>query len=1028
MALTDAQSRDIALALAKIESTGTQKEQLAAIAKLRDSGYDSGDFRDAVVGYAAQNGLSETVQKFYDDEEILNVIEGNVYRRKFLQTLPKNAEKAQKQKELFLVESDEVAKDGQEYVAAIDQTKGVSSSEFITLSTQTHQCILTHYIDTIADFHRKQMNKNDKLVSRFSPDSIRRGAKGKIFLVDDSSSDSAARPINSFTSFKDADQISKVGTHEIAGLMPLLRLYKIYRENGVEKSKVEFKFPNKTDSGFLTGMVPKQKTDDFIIEKGYAKGRGAGIKSFNWSFIGGDPFTATRDLTATLKIFFQDFRDLTEVRTGLNLYDLDATEKTKYKYLDLVVQPDCRKKKKTTKNNEEPAGNDSSGEMSYSPECYEIAVEVGYAKSPATPSSISNQNDTLHLTMVEHTFDIGQDGTFELTIEYRARLAQLLGDKGMNVLMPGGGKMITTPGSLIWRLEDIEDKISEEKERLEEGDDKTISPSLSKLQKMKSWILNRRNNSIYSGMMTTLFEDGLVYEMDIEEAAFYRFSNYNIYDRKEANKKGEGANELLLDGNGSEVVIESDIRVAGSSNLDQYAADAAILEEPNPAGGAEGELSLVTRKKKKNKIYFTTLGNLLSVALYHVLGDDSIVAMNTSGALIRKIEDLIEDVVTNEEAVREDEAEPDEEKQEELDTALLDAAASSNRIIFEKRDTLFQTNKIQMSEKLNRFRMILGIVSYDDISDGRKKTINLAHLPISIDMFRQFMIDKVTSRQRTFYSFQDFMEDLTVDIVLDSLNRVCFAGYSGRGNKHSTALSLVSAQHVRKKGANTVLSQPIVENESTYKVPKGYDQFKYSRSAESSGGAATFPPYKMIHLSNVTKNNPLFSQVKSNSSKQFDYMIFSVISTDVINSNLHGQEADDADKGILHFRYGSTTGFLKSVNFTKTPIEYLAEERYVREGTDDLLNQLAGRYEMQMSMVGNNLFIPGTYIYFDPVALGIGKTNANDKGNRSLANLMGLGGYHIITEVGCSIVPGKFETTIKALWETGGSMPPKTGT
>ena len=1023
MALTDAQSRDIALALAKIESTGTQKEQLAAIAKLRDSGYDSGDFRDAVVGYAAQNGLSETVQKFYDDEEILNVIEGNVYRRKFLQTLPKNAEKAQKQKELFLVESDEVAKDGQEYVAAIDQTKGVSSSEFITLSTQTHQCILTHYIDTIADFHRKQMNKNDKLVSRFSPDSIRRGAKGKIFLVDDSSSDSAARPINSFTSFKDADQISKVGTHEIAGLMPLLRLYKIYRENGVEKSKVEFKFPNKTDSGFLTGMVPKQKTDDFIIEKGYAKGRGAGIKSFNWSFIGGDPFTATRDLTATLKIFFQDFRDLTEVRTGLNLYDLDATEKTKYKYLDLVVQPDCRKKKKTTKNNEEPAGNDSSGEMSYSPECYEIAVEVGYAQTPTTPSSVSNQNDTLHLTMVEHTFDIGQDGTFELTIEYRARLAQLLGDKGMNVLMPGGGKMITTPGSLTWRLEDIEDKISEEKERLEEDDDKRLSPALSKLQKMKSWILNRRNNSIYSGMMTTLFEDGLVYEMDIEEAAFYRFSNYNIYDRKEANKKGEGANELLLDGNGSEVVIESDIRVAGSSNLDQYAADAAILEEPNPAGGLGGKLSLTTRGKKKNKIYFTTLGNLLSVALYHVLGDDSIVTMNTSGARIQEIEDLIEDVVTNEEAVREDEAEPDEEKQEELDTAL------SSRIIFQKRDTLFQTvSNIPMSEKLNRFRMILGIVSYDDISDGRKKTINLAHLPISIDMFRQFMIDKVTSRQRTFYSFQDFMEDLTVDIVLDSLNRVCFAGYSGRGNKHSTALSLVSAQHIRKKGAQNVLSQPIVENESTYKVPKGYDQFKYSRSAESSGGAATFPPYRMIHLSNVTKNNPLFSQVKSNSSKQFDYMIFSVISTDVINSNLHGQEADDADKGILHFRYGSTTGFLKSVNFTKTPIEYLAEERYVREGTDDLLNQLAGRYEMQMSMVGNNLFIPGTYIYFDPVALGIGKTNANDKGNRSLANLMGLGGYHIITEVGCSIVPGKFETTIKALWETGGSMPPKTGT
>ena len=67
------------------------------------------------------------------------------------------------------------------------------------------------------------------------------------------------------------------------------------------------------------------------------------------------------------------------------------------------------------------------------------------------------------------------------------------------------------------------------------------------------------------------------------------------------------------------------------------------------------------------------------------------------------------------------------------------------------------------------------------------------------------------------------------------------------------------------------------------------------------------------------------------------------------------------------------------------------------------------------------MFIPGQYVYFDPVALGIGKTYANKKGTKSLANLMGLGGYHIVTEVGNSIAPGKFETSIKALWETGGT-------
>ena len=41
--------------------------------------------------------------------------------------------------------------------------------------------------------------------------------------------------------------------------------------------------------------------------------------------------------------------------------------------------------------------------------------------------------------------------------------------------------------------------------------------------------------------------------------------------------------------------------------------------------------------------------------------------------------------------------------------------------------------------------------------------------------------------------------------------------------------------------------------------------------------------------------------------------------------------------------------------------------------------------------------------------------------NRSIANRMGLGGYHIIIEVGNSISPGKFETTIKSLWDNSGT-------
>jgi len=50
---------------------------------------------------------------------------------------------------------------------------------------------------------------------------------------------------------------------------------------------------------------------------------------------------------------------------------------------------------------------------------------------------------------------------------------------------------------------------------------------------------------------------------------------------------------------------------------------------------------------------------------------------------------------------------------------------------------------------------------------------------------------------------------------------------------------------------------------------------------------------------------------------------------------------------------------------------------------------------------------------FDPTKGG--KTNA------SVANLLGFGGYHLITKVSSKIEPGKFTTNIDAIWDFSGS-------
>ena len=904
-------------------------------------------------------------------------------------------------------------------VPATDQTQGLIGESFINLTSQTHQCILTHYLEPVAAYHRTQLSRgaslraggvdaNKFLAQTIAPDDGSPDAK--IILVDDSSADSSVAPVNAVTSLGKTN-VDGITPAQLANTLPLLRLYKIYREKGIEKRKIEFKFDNKTDIGFLEG-TPEQKLGEFVMDAGYAKGRAAGIKSFNWSFIGGDPFTATRDLTATLKIFFQDFRDLTKVRTdSKNLFDSND-KNIEYKYLDLVVQPDCRDSKKEEASTGDEAKDTGQNYDIFSPDCYEIAIEVGYAPSPDLPAGLKNQNDTLYLTMVEHSFDIGQDGTFELTIEYRARLAQILGDKGMNVLEPGGGHLVSNAYSgtpLTFDIREVDKKIETERKNSKDGEDYS-SEELDALESVKGHLLHLRNNSLYRNISNTLLKQGLIYTLPVPTEVFAKFTNFDRYDRDKNSLVG-------LDVRNTWDIKEGDIFVASSTPAEGRETAVAAAEQLEAGakavlGGPNYAESIVTSWQKflTENIYFTTVGNLIAVSLDHVTGDASFLNTNTAGS----IEDLLNIFKEPEKDVAGYTVEKTEAQQRSAVDVDEAEAAQDRGGVDTSRSTAPTTTVTDLKgidetrkEFLKRFRIILGAVTYVDAVSGSEKTINLAHLPVSMQMFRQFMIDRVISQGRSFYSFQDFVKDILTDIIFDSLNRICFGGYSADDSAIRPGISLISGQGV-KGPDDTDWAEPITSN-----TQKGIYEDRIEKGNQST--------YKTLNLALANQISPIFSNTKTNKAKEFNYLMFSAFSVGVLNSRLHGNKDKDADNGIAHFRYGSPTGLMKSVSFSKTPLEFAAEERYVREGTDNLLNQLAGRYEMQMSLVGNNMFIPGQYVYFDPVALGIGKSYANSKTNRSLANLMGLGGYHIVIEVGNSISPGKFETTIKALWETGGT-------
>ena len=72
-----------------------------------------------------------------------------------------------------------------------------TAQELLSVASQTHQCMLIHYMDVVKSFHQKQVaggrDGSNFLAARMAPN---KGETDKIILVDDSNTDAGTSPIN----------------------------------------------------------------------------------------------------------------------------------------------------------------------------------------------------------------------------------------------------------------------------------------------------------------------------------------------------------------------------------------------------------------------------------------------------------------------------------------------------------------------------------------------------------------------------------------------------------------------------------------------------------------------------------------------------------------------------------------------------------------------------------------------------------------------------------------------------------------
>ena len=298
------------------------------------------------------------------------------------------------------------------------------------------------------------------------------------------------------------------------------------------------------------------------------------------------------------------------------------------------------------------------------------------------------------------------------------------------------------------------------------------------------------------------------------------------------------------------------------------------------------------------------------------------------------------------------------------------------------------------SDLTKNFRILLGPIEYQRVLCGMPKSINMASIPISMDLFVQFFYETVITSRWDTYPIKKFMTDIANKLILSALGRNCL------GNTKNGIISIrgFPLELGSKNGGEPFTT--LLEQQSAA-TQKNILRISY------------ISPLSELGDQSVNKSDYYSDDLSS----KYQYYVFYAQQS---NSSilLSGDPNADKTNGVHHVYLGKNRGLVKSIDFQKAEIPLAREIRFQQIGQLNPHYQLSNRYNANISMHGNNLFLPGTYVYINPLGMGTALGNPSDRS--SISRGMGLGGYHVVVNVQHSIQDGLYQTSVQALWESSG--------
>jgi len=811
--------------------------------------------------------------------------------------------------------------------------------------------------------------------------------------------------LNTLTLSRNLGPLFNASSFELSQLTPYIRIYKRVTydptevepdpDTGIASALREFRF-----QGHL-------RSEDLMKSKSSYSG-GIGFKSFRWHTTGTNLYTGPRMLTATLSLYFQTVVDMNEsAGTGSKApkwYELliqqgasspakqsscptDSVElrgvNGKRRTLGAITAED----KKNSESGEESGDIDFETTIRASPPDVDIIAKVGWEYSDRSEmgddlkDAINRSRLVLTLSYYNHDIKFAEDGSVTVDISYTASIDNAMSSYGANLFNLDENGL----GSDQFKAyRDLEEKIAErehtidspagafscaydaartnrEKDRVEKDQEKA-EKELDKLKEKLEGTKRRLKSSIYGKFIQHLMINEKLYSIkgDIEDY------NAGSFESFAAGKTGTAAAPELLEGDLEDTQRRleqtvDDVRQVNAEKLTTYVSNA--LDQC--ADIKDGEMKI-------NFFYFGDLVNFYAKALPARGGNN---ASLSDGP--KKYEIVLGDLTYLSSAA-----------QSAFDAAtkpLIDQLTGLNAMdeMVRQEGKIWDELQEKKREKLGELQDATRNFDFSSYT----KSVNLANVPISLDLYTQWFTDAVTNGEDVF-TFKRFLQEITTKLIVESL-----------GPPIESNVRDVKRVMREEKRVRVAIASGISPN------------LKSGHLVEDIEDAATLESKLLIAPGDGTDLTK-------------EYLL--ITASWIPSQGRIIDEEENAKKGIYHLKIGADKGIVKNIQFNRESNAAMQTSNIINAYNKGgaALGVLRLPYQATVEVVGNAFFQPGQYIYIDPTTVG---RLSRPERLHVARDLIGLGGFYLITKVSSNLESGRFNTTLDCKFEAYGRFPPGIG-